>query len=360
MAGAKPLPVVGANSTQADAHAGHDHAGHDHAGHDHTYDDHDHAHGGGGQDGHDHGAHGHDHGSELREMAVQNRKRLMFVAFAGTLVMVAEIAGGLAANSLVLMADAGHYATDVGAVLLAFLAVSWALRPADKRRTYGHQRAEVIAAFVNALVLWGISIYFLWEAYVRITNPPEVHGPIVMVIGGLTLLTNAGLAFVLHAGSGHNINVRAAYVHILSDVLGSAAALVAGVLVYYKGWHVADPILTVFITVLILVFTWRLTRQTLHILMQGTPDTVDADAVARDLRRMPNVKDIHDLHIWHIGTGLDALTVHVNLKGPRQNDDLSYDIARHLRDTYKIRHVTVQVEDPSGQCDSASCGWPAA
>ncbi|MEK6974915.1 MAG: cation diffusion facilitator family transporter [Candidatus Thermoplasmatota archaeon] len=292
-------------------------------------------------------------------MAVKNRKRLLFVAFAGTLVMVAEIAGGLAANSLVLLADAGHYATDVGAVLLAFLAVSWALKPADKRRTYGHQRAEVIAAFVNALVLWGISVYFLWEAYVRISNPPEVHGPVVMAIGALTLVTNIGLAFVLHAGSGHNINVRAAYVHILSDVLGSAAALVAGVLIYYKGWHVADPILTIFITILILLFTWKLTRETLHILMQGTPDSVDADAVARDLRGMPNVRDIHDLHIWHIGTGLDALTVHINLKGPRENDNLSINIARHLRDTYKIRHVTVQVEDPSGQCDSASCGWPA-
>ena len=306
------------------------------------------------------GASGHDHRSDLKELAVRNRKRLAFVACAGTLVMAAEIAGGLAANSLVLLADAGHYAADVGAVLLAFLAVSWALRPADKRRTYGHQRAEVIAAFVNALVLWGISIYFLWQAYVRIGDPPEVHGPTVMVVGGLTLVTNLGLAFVLRAGSGHNLNVRAAYVHILSDVLGSAAALVAGVLVHYKGWHVADPVLTVFITILILAFTWRLTRQTLHILMQGTPESVDADAVARDLRGMPNVKDIHDLHIWQIGSGLDALTVHVNLKGPRENDDLSYEIARHLRDTYKIRHVTVQVEDPSGHCDSATCGWPAA
>ncbi len=302
---------------------------------------------------------GHDHGSSLRETAVKNRKRLLFVACAGSLVMAAEIAGGLAANSLVLLADAGHYATDVGAVLVAFLAVSWALRPADKRRTYGHQRAEVIAAFVNALVLWGLSVYFLWEAYQRISNPPEVQGSIVMVVGGLTLVTNIGLAVVLRAGSGHNINVRAAYVHILSDVLGSAAALVAGALVHYKGSHIADPILTVFITILILVFTWRLTRQTLQILMQGTPENIDADSVARDLRGMLNVKDIHDLHIWHIGTGLDALTVHVKLKGPRGTDDLSSTIANHLRDTYKIRHVTVQVEDASGHCDSATCGWPA-
>lgn len=301
---------------------------------------------------------GHAAGHDQRGLAMKNRKRLLLVALAGTVVMAAEIAGGLAANSLVLLADAGHYATDVGAVLLALIAVSWTLRPANRNRTYGHQRAEVIAAFVNALVLWAVSAYFLWEAYARLRSPPEVHGPLVMAVGGLTLVANVGLALALRAGSGHNLNVRAAYVHILSDVLGSAAALVAGALVHYKGWHVADPLLTLFVTLLILVFTFRLTRQTLHILMQGTPARIDADAVARDLRAMPNVRDIHDLHIWQIGTGLDALTVHVHLKGPPQNADLSFDIARHLRDTYRIGHVTVQVEDPSGHCDSATCGLP--
>lgn len=301
---------------------------------------------------------GHPGHADLRASAVRNRKRLFVVALVGVVVIAAEVAGGLAANSLVLLADAGHYATDVGAVLLAFFAVGWALRPADKRRTYGFHRAEVIAAFVNALALWLVSGYFLWEAYVRIRSPTEVDGPIVMAIGGLTLAVNLGLAAILRAGSGHNINVRAAYVHILSDVLGSAAALVAGALVHYKGWHVADPLLTVFVTILILVFTFRLTRQTLHILMQGTPTNVDADEVARDLRAMPNVKDIHDLHIWHIATGVDALTVHVDLRGPPEAPSLSFDIARHLRDTYRIRHVTVQVEDPSGQCDSATCGLP--
>lgn len=293
-------------------------------------------------------------------MATDNKRRLLFVAAAGLMVMATEVVGGILSNSLVLIADAAHYATDVAAVLLAFLAVTWAQKAATKKRTFGYHRAEVLAAFINAVALWGISIYFLYEAYVRILNPPSVEGPVVFAIGGLTLAVNILLAIVLQRGSGHNINMRAAYVHILSDVLGSAAALLAGALIYYKGLHIADPILTLFITLLILIFTWKLTRQTMHILMQGTPANIDADHVAASIREHPKVKDLHDLHIWNIATGIDSLTVHVVLKEPTVDDQVSHDLYRHLKDTYKLDHITVQVESPACPCTSTSCVWTAS
>ncbi len=219
----------------------------------------------------------------------QNRKRLLFVAVVGAFIMTGEVVAGVAANSLVLLADAAHYATDLLAVLLAYFAISWGLKAATQQKTFGYQRAEVIAAFVQAIGLWAISLFFLWEAYQRIQDPPEVGGPIVAVVGGATMILNAGLAWVLHQGEGQNINMRAAYLHILSDVLGSAAALVAGVLVVWRGWHIADPILTLFITGLILIFTLRLTKQTLHILLEGTPTHVDPAEVESSLLAMEGV-----------------------------------------------------------------------
>lgn len=347
-----------------DAPKAHDHAGHDHAGHDHSHEHdhgHDHAHDHSGHDhshaGHDHShdGHDHDHAGEIKEMARTNRKRLLFVALSGTAVMIAEIVGGLLSNSLVLLADAAHYATDVAAVLIAFLAVTLAMRPATLTKTFGYKRAEVLAAFLNAAALWGISLYFIYEAYERIRNPPEVAGPLVMTVGAFTLVANGILALVMMKGSGHNINMRAAYLHILSDVLGSAAALLAGVLVYLYGWHVADPILTLFITVLILVFTWKLTRDTLHILLEGTPNNVDMEDLNATLRSIAPIKEVHELHVWSLTSGNDMLSVHVVLKEPPRDDRITHDIHATLKKKFKIDHVTVQVESPECPCEMSRC-----
>lgn len=350
------LAVLGTEVARKEPHADHDHTGHSHdaTGHDH---DHEHGH------DHDHAGHSHDWQSssqEMRTMAQSNRKRLLIVLGVGTFIMLAEIIGGLMANSLVLLADAAHYATDLLSVLLAFLAITWAMRPADKQRTFGYHRAEVLAAFVQALALWAVSIYFLWEAYKRIIDPPEVEGPILLIVGGLTLVANAFLAWTLQRASGHNLNMRAAYLHILSDVLGSAAALAAGIAVRFYGLHIADPVLTLFITVLIMLFTVRLTKQTLHILMEGAPAHADPHDVTNALKEVPGVKDVHDLHVWTLTSGIDSVSAHVVTHQAEPSDRVVHAVQDMLKAKFKIDHVTVQVEDPTCPCTGARHQWHAA
>ena len=302
--------------------------------------------------------HLHEHGfGERGQLALKARKRLLVVAVVGSLVLLAELVGGLASNSLVLIADAGHYATDLASVVLALVAVHWSLKPATARKTFGHHRTEVVAAFVQAIALWAISAVFLYEAALRLRDPPKVEGPIVLAVGALTLAANLALAWILRAGSGHSINVRAAYLHILSDVLGSAAALVAGALIHYKGWHVADPLLTVFVTLLILAFTLRLTRQTLHILLEGTPHDVRAQDVEQALAQMPGVKEVHDLHIWSHTSGMNSLTAHVVLEKAPADDGAIHAIHGLVRARFRLDHVTIQLEDPSCPCDTLRHKW---
>lgn len=312
-----------------------------------------HAHG----HGHDAHEHGHSHGLDAaRSFAARNRRELLLALGVGMLIMTTQVVGGLLANSLVLLADAAHYFTDLLGLLLALVAVTIAGRPASRRKSFGWHRAEVVAAFLNALALWGISAYFLYEAVDRLRSPPEVRGPIVALVGGGTLLANAFLAWRLRRASGRNLNMRAAYLHILSDALGSAAALAAGLAVHYFGLHVADPLLTLFVTLLIVVFTWRLTSQTLHILLEGTPEHLDAAEIATELRAIGGVADIHDLHVWSLTSGVEALSVHVVIDTARvqERDDVAQAVHRALLDRFHIRHATVQVEAPGG-CPSVPC-----
>jgi cobalt-zinc-cadmium efflux system protein len=293
---------------------------------------------------------GHSHSARARD----DRKRLAWVAGVGALVMATQIYFGLRANSLVLLADAGHYATDLGSVLLALLAAHWSLKAPTPAKTYGYARAEVLMAFVQALALWAVSAVFIWHAVHRLRDPPDVDGPIVLFVGAGTLAVNAALAYVLHSAPRQGINLRAAYLHILSDVLGSFAALVAGALVVVFGWHIADPLLTLFTTVLILVFTWRLTRQSLHILLEGTPGHVEASAIEDLVRGIQGVEDVHDLHVWTHTSGVDSLTVHV-VGDP--GSALANRVGTAVRQAFGIQHITVQVEARDAPCDTLRHGW---
>jgi cobalt-zinc-cadmium efflux system protein len=295
-------------------------------------------------------AHGLSHGDRARS----DRKRLAWVAAAGSLVMATEVYFGLLSNSLVLLADAGHYATDLGSVLLALLAAHWSLKRPTPVKTYGYARAEVLMAFVQALALWAVSAVFVWQAILRLRSPPEVDGPIVLFVGAGTLVVNAILALVLRAVPVQGINLRAAYLHILSDVLGSLAAVLAGALVWLYGWHVADPLLTLFTTLLILVFTWRLTRQSLHILLEGTPGHAEVGAVEKVVRSVPGVQDVHDLHIWTHTSGVDSLTAHVV---GEPGSGVARRVGDAVRKSFGIEHITVQVESPDAPCDTLRHGW---
>jgi cobalt-zinc-cadmium efflux system protein len=292
------------------------------------------------------------HGHEDR--ARSDRKRLAWVAVAGAVVMGTEVYFGLRSNSLVLLADAGHYATDLGSVLLALLAAHWALKAPTPAKTYGYARAEVLMAFVQALALWAISAVFVWQAVMRLRRPPDVDGPIVLLVGAGTLVVNAALALVLRAAPVQGINLRAAYLHVLSDALGSAAAVLAGALVAAFGWHVADPLLTLFTTLLILVFTWRLTKQSLHILLEGTPGHAATEAVEAVVRGVEGVDDVHDLHVWTHTSGLDSLTVHVV---GEPSTGVARRVGAAVRKAFGIQHITVQVETADSPCDTLRHGW---
>lgn len=306
--------------------------------------------------GHAHGhAHDHAHGHGAHDEGQGNRRRLALVLAVGCVVLVAEIVGGLWANSLVLLADAAHYATDVLALVLALVAAIIAARPANAAKTFGYQRAEVLAAFVNAAALWGVSIWLVVESLRRLREPAEVGGTLVMWIGGATLVANAALALVLARASGRNLNMRAVYLHLLGDALGSAAALVAGACVTYLGWRYADPIATLAITALILVSTWRLTRDTLHILLEGTPAHLDLVEIREAIASVADVKEVHELHVWSLTSGAEVLSVHVVLDAPPRDDHVTHDIHERLRERFRLDHVTVQVESPECPCEMARC-----
>lgn len=303
--------------------------------------------------GHGH-AHGHPHDHDHGAHAVANQRRLLVVIAVGLLVLVTEVVGGLLANSLVLLSDAAHMSTDIAAVLLAYGAAVLATRPATTSKTYGYARAEIVAAFLNAVALWFVSAYFIWEAWQRLRAPPEVDAPIVILVGGVSLVANVALAVILHRGSGHNLNVRSAYVHILSDALGSAAAVAAGVGIYYWDARWLDPATTLLIAVLILLWTWRLTRETLHILLEGTPHAVDAAAVRGTIERVPGVVAVHDLHVWSITTGMENVSAHVVVEDTGRGTEVVRAIKDRLKADHRLAHATIEVEARDSGCEGCN------
>lgn len=269
----------------------------------------------------------------------------------GAVILIAEVAAGFFANSLALLSDAAHMSTDVAALAVAYVAVRIAARPPTFTKSYGYYRAETVAAFVNALALWGVTAYLLYEAYQRLRAPPEVDGLLVAVVGGLSLIANLGMAAVLHRGHEHSMNMRSAYVHVLSDALGSLAALVAGLGIYFFRLRWLDPATTLLITALIVIWTWRLTRDSLHILLEGTPARVDHEKVKATIARVPGVQAVHDLHVWSLTTGIDNLSAHVMVEDAAQGPAIVAAIREKLVHDHKLSHVTIEVETK----DSPNC-----
>ncbi len=266
--------------------------------------------------------------------------------------MLAEVLGGLAANSLALLADAGHMLTDALALLLALLALWVAARPASAKRTFGFQRTEVLAAALNAVSLWLIAGWIFVQAYQRFQDPPEVRGPIALVVGSVGLLVNLGAAWILRRSARHSLNVEGAFLHVLGDLLGSVAVVAASVLIMSFGWFVVDPIFGVFIGVLILVTSGRLLWKLLHVLMEGTPAGMDIRRLCQRLEQVPGVTGVHDIHAWSVTSGYNILSAHVTV------DETGVDEQRRLlqvlRDIaskeFDMTHVTIQFEESETVC----------
>lgn len=291
-------------------------------------------------------------------ISYSGRRRLLIVALAGFLVMVVEVIGATLTGSLVLLADAAHYFADLGAVLLAYAATSLAVRPPSRAKTFGYHRAEVIAALLNAIVLWALVAYFSYEAYRRLRDPPEIGGLVVLGVGLFTFLADAGMALLLREGSASNLSLRSAYVNLVSDAAGSIAVMAAGAFAYL-GWRLADPVFSILVILLIGLFAFRLSRETLHILMEGAPAHLNLEEIATELRAIPPIRDVHDLHIWTLSPGVESLSVHVVLDEAPRDDRVLHAVQSRLWDRFRLRHTTVQVEDPTCLCDMARHPLPA-
>ena len=304
---------------------------HDHSSHtasDHVHERADHA--------HDH--HHHDH-------ALPQSARALTLALAATGgFLIVEAVGGWYAHSLALLADAGHMLTDVLSLALALAAMRASGWSADARRTYGYQRYQVLAAFVNGLLLLAISGGILLEAATRLMHPEPVAGGIMLVIAAIGLLVNL-LAFAFLHGAHDNINMRAAIAHVIGDLLGSVAALVAGVVILTTAWTTADPLLSALAALLLLRMGFQLTKQAGHVLLEGSPEHLDLSGLESELvAAVPGLASVHHVHAWSIAPEQPVMTLHAVVQETSSGDDTISAIAAFLKSRHGVTHVTVQVE----------------
>ncbi|MGB8338719.1 MAG: cation diffusion facilitator family transporter [Burkholderiales bacterium] len=304
--------------------------------HDHAHHDHDHH----TKHGHDHGHAGHNHGNA-------NRNILLFALLFTLGFAFVEAIGGWVSHSLALISDAGHMFSDALSLGLAAVAAQLAKRPASAKHSYGLVRAEVIAASVNGLLMLAVIIYIVVEAVKRLQAPEPVQGFTVMIIAFIGLLINVIVAFMLSRGE-HNLNTRAAMIHVMGDLLGSIAALVAGAVIYFTGWMPIDPLLSIFVALLILVSTLNLLREALHVLMEGVPRNLDLQVIGERMAKTPDVQSVHDLHIWTLASGQVALSSHISLINMNNWSNTLESIRLMLRREYGIEHVALQPESAQG------------
>jgi cobalt-zinc-cadmium efflux system protein len=269
----------------------------------------------------------------------------MVVALAINVAMLfAAAVGGLLTGSLALLADAGHVLSDVGAIVLALLAAVLAARSGGPRRTFGYQRTEVIAALVNGVTLVAIAVLVVVAAVNRLGDPPEVEGAGVVALGVVGLLGNVAATWVLARGRRDDLNLEAVLRHSAADALGSLAVVVSGSVILATGWRPIDPLASIAIAVLILASSIRLVREPLDVLMEAAPPGVDVNAVARSIGAIPGVTEVHELHVWSLTPGFEALAAHVVVAGGADRDRARREVEFVLRDRYGIEHTTLQME----------------
>lgn len=305
--------------------------------------------------------HGHDHGHAGGP--TRNVRPLWISLVIIGAFFVIEVVGAILTNSLALLADAGHMLSDVAALALALFAIWIAQRPATHERTYGYHRVEVLAAGANATTLLGISLYIFWEAYQRMSQPPEVASGPMLVVAVAGLISNVAAAFVLHGGSEESINMRGAFLHVLTDLLGSVGAIVAGAVMYFTGWYYADPLISVAIGLLVLFSGGRLFRDSVEILMEATPKHIDIEEMEKALRSLPGVVGVHDLHVWTVTSGFLSMSGHLRISEADSGRTLGA-ATELLRERFGIGHSTIQIEGPEeviglhGACngDPDGCG----
>jgi cobalt-zinc-cadmium efflux system protein len=288
--------------------------------------------------------HHHEHGHHHHHSHDVGRRRLALVLAVTAGFMVVEFVGGLLANSLALLADAGHMLGDVGALGLSLFALWFARRPATAEKSYGYHRIEILAALANGLTLSVVSIVIFAQAWSRLRSPEPVEGALMLGVATVGLFVNLFAAAALHGTKGHNLNIRGAYLHVLGDLLGSAGAILAAVVILATGWTPADALISCAVGVLILVGSWRLVRESVDVLLEAVPRDIDLDAVRLAVLSVTGVDAVHDLHVWTLTSGFRAMSGHAVITDPRDHNDIIQAIHASMHEHFGISHVTVQVE----------------
>lgn len=258
--------------------------------------------------------------------------------------MIAEAIGGLLTNSLALLADAGHMLTDVAALALTLFAIWFAARPATSKKTYGYYRLEILAAFVNGIALVLLSIWIIYHAIGRWNDPPAIAGTPLTIIASGGLIVNLVAVYLLHSDHKHDLNMRGAFLHVVGDLLGSVAAMVAGVMIWSFGWMWADPLGSILISAIIIISAWRLILDSVNVLLEGTPRHINLAAVESAIVETAGVGGVHDLHVWTISSGIDALSAHISHDETVSHSELLAVVRGKLHEQFGIDHLTIQME----------------
>lgn len=293
--------------------------------------------------------------AETHSAAGNSRSRMTLVLALTATYMLAEIIGGLLTGSLALLADAAHMGTDVAGIALALFAIWLAAKPANPSKTYGYYRAEILAALMNGMLLFGVAFYILYEAYQRFNAPVEVDSLPMLAVAVVGLAVNLTGMFLLKAGAAASLNVKGAYLEVVSDMLSSIGVIVAGGLIWWKGWNWVDPAFSVLIGFFILPRTWSLMREAVDILMESMPRHLNSDDIEQAIREQADVLNVHDLHVWTITSGKIALSGHIQIQSGDDSDLIIDKVSRLLRNRFGIEHTTLQVEK---EMDSERCTAP--
>ncbi|HTN20732.1 MAG TPA: cation diffusion facilitator family transporter [Pelobium sp.] len=281
---------------------------------------------------------------EIASTSYKNKGRLKIVLGLTLTYLIAEIIGGILTKSLALLADAGHMFTDVGGLALALFAINVASRPASPEKTYGYYRAEILASLANAVILIGISFYILYEAYLRFLNPPEVQSKAMLIVAAIGFVINIAGIFILKKSSQESLNMKGAYFEVLSDMLTSIGVIIAGIIMLTTGWYYADPILSAGIGLFILPRTWILLKDAVSVLLEGTPKDVNIADLRAGILKLENVEGLHDLHVWSLTSGVNAMSGHISLATNANYSQSLKIINDYIKSNFKIIHTTIQLE----------------
>jgi cobalt-zinc-cadmium efflux system protein len=291
--------------------------------------------------------------TEAGHLAGRSSQPLKIALVIVGVITAVEVAGGILSNSLALLSDAGHMLVDGLALGLSLFAMALARRPATASKTYGYHRAEIMAALTNGTILVVVSIYIFYEAYQRFLNPPQVRTPLMIAVAAIGLVANLVMVRLLRGKGRRSLNIKAAFWHIIGDTMSSVGVIIGGIIILFTGWYIADPIIAVLIGVIILWGAVRIVRESSDILLESVPRNINIDEVVTAIKSVPGVQDVHDIHIWTITSGLNALSAHLRIEDQTvsRSAEIVEAVNEHLSRDFGIQHTTLQLE-----CQSCPTG----